>query len=368
MSATRPHVATLIPFHPGRVACKCLASPLDPRLVNVLDEGDVQEMAQWYEHVPARRWWSFLSLWALPLFVVPCVAMPLLQDRYPFVWVLWPALIAVIAVTSLIDGIVRVWHTKKHTPEVLAQLEHLNVDWRARRGCQLLLVSVEGGFRFAVELGARHRDVPLEETALRSGFGAHFSTGYSLVVEELCGADYAARQFASDVELLNSVRAPRFAGLLLFVNGLAPLLVVAFYFAFTLGLLGLAFPSAASVAMSPVAIVAMVTCALASMPLMSYFRRRQSTAFVREMSAAMSHLQQCRGSVSGDWRWLFADPQQMFERTQGLTQTARGVFRMMERLFGILDLCLHLGPRFTVLIVSAHRAARDQNTELETLL
>jgi hypothetical protein len=93
------------------------------------------------------------------------------------------------------------------------------------------------------------------------------------------------------------------------------------------------------------------------MPLVAFFRRRESRRFFRGMSAAVDQLQLCRGSASGDWRWRFVSFETMGD---GNTFT--------KRVLRVFDLFYHVGPLFSVRIVSGERALRDQNTEMETLL
>jgi hypothetical protein len=191
---------------------------------------------------------------------------------------------------------------------------------------------------------------------LRSVAGnARYATEYSLAVEELCGPEYAERQFASDVEMLNRVPGPRLASIGLVLNMAAPLTVVALYFALLLLLESVA-PAAAKTFVSAPVIVALFVCAMGTLPLGSLFRRRESNRFLREMAAAVEQLQS-----AGDWRWLFVNPDTVFERDR----VANGQGPSTRLVF---DLILHTGPLFSVRIVSAQRATRDGSTEVDTLL
>jgi hypothetical protein len=353
---------TLVPFHREHASCSCVPQ----RLAGIVSPEEVQEMALWFDcfqRPPVLPWWTSLVL--VVVFVV-CLstAAALLKSWYPLPLVLLAAALAVTGLAVLVDNSLDYRHAKKNCRRVLDELEGLNRDWRVRRSFQLVLTSVEQRGRFAIELGARHRAHPLDELILRKGVtrDIRFSPAYSLAVEELCGAEYAATQFAIDVESLNSVPAVRWATAAFALNIAAPFLVVSLYYLpvwlfSSLGLLDF------SAAVSLPAILTVFACMLVSIPLVSHFRRRATAVFLRQLSYAVNQLQMRRGSGAGAWRWEFREPEDMDRRTE----RPDACHRRTARILDCLDLCFHVGPDYSVHIVSAQRAARDHTAELEAL-
>jgi hypothetical protein len=220
----------------------------------------------------------------------------------------------------------------------------------------LLYCRPEKGVCFAVELGARHRE-PLGHVFLLSGVteDVRFSTDYSLAVEELCGAQHAERQFAIDVESLNRVAGPRWGTLGLVLNFVAPVFISGLYF-------GLVF-FVAGAAVSVPAVLAILLCSFASLPIGSFFRRRETRRFLLDMAGAVDELQTLRGSDA--WHWLFWAPSVLFDRS-GLN--ARRRFRKLEWLIYVSDLLFHTGPRYSVSIVAGVREASEGGDVTDALL
>jgi hypothetical protein len=360
-SGMSPH---LVPIQLGTVRCKCYEPELDARLVDLLSREDLRMMHRFHdEHVPQLPWWGSVTLWYFGLCVVGLVVLLVVLPQKLMVWPAPLLMGALQGVPLLIDGAVNEWHTQKKAPAVIALLQELSREWRTRRGFQLLYCRLKSGTAFAVELGPRLRE-PMDEVSLLGSVAknARYATEYSLAVEELCGAEYAERQFARDVDQLNQVPGPRLASLGLVLNMAAPLTVITLYFAFLLLLESVA-PVAAKTAVSAPVIVALFVCSLGTLPLGSLFRRRESNRFVRDMATAVEQLQS-----AGDWRWLFVGPDTIFEQDVLLNGWSASSVRSAKRMLFVLDLLLHTGPHYSVRIVSAQRARRDGITEIDTLL
>jgi hypothetical protein len=370
MSST-PMVSHLRTIQLGSASCACFQPRLAPALSRVLTETDLQEMRSFHqEHVPKRPWWSFLSLWSAALCVIVPVVLRAVFPNVLVVAIAYGVVMVLLIAAVISDTAISAYRARCHRPAVLAQLQHLNSDWRVRRGFQLLLRGSGDGMQFMVELGRGYRE-PLEQVDLVPGFGkeTRFSSEYSLAVEELCGADYAAKHFSIDVQQLNNVPGPRLFALGVVLNLLAPFVVLGLYFG-VVGVLSAKAPNSAAfdAMLSFPAILAAVACSIASIPLVSVVRRLESNRFLREMALAVEQLQQCRGGcASGEWRWRFVGPENMFERP-GMSERAKSAARMMRGFTRVSDAFMHKRPSYTVQIVSGKQCPHEGKTEMDTLL
>jgi hypothetical protein len=353
----------------GSGLCACLQPTLSPALACVLTEMDLQEMKAFHQqHVPKRPWWSLLSIWAAMLCVIAMVLWAVFPNAM-VVAIAYGVVMALFLAALVADTAIGAYRGRRHRPAVLAQLHQLNSDWRVRRGFQLLLRGFGDGMHFMIELGRRHRE-PLKQVDLVPGIvrKTRFSSEYSLAIEELCGADYAARQFPIDVEQLNNVPGPSFFALGLILNLFAPFVVPGLYFGLV-GVLSAKAPTSAvfDAMLSLPAILVMVACSIASIPLVSIVRRRESERFMRNMALAVEQLQQCRICAVGEWRWRFVGPDNMYDRP-GMSEHAKRAARMVRGFTRAIDAIMHKGPSYLVQIVSGRQFPHEGKTEMDTLL
>ncbi len=121
-------------------------------------------------------------------------------------------------------------------------------------------------------------------------------------------------------------------------------------------------------ALSPAAIVMVVLAGIAMLPMMSYFRRRETHRFLRNLSAVVDELQMCRGSVADDWRWCFEGPEAVFDHLRDSGRVGACAIAMVKFMRRVYDLVLHLGPVYAVRIVGGQTPQRDRSGEMDTLL
>ena len=354
MALSRPVSPHLVPIHLYRSSCSLRDTAQDPRLAAVLTDGDLRDMEHFAgTFLPKAPWWSVLSLWVILLVPVPIVLPPLLQSTYPYLWAAWPVYALVLCVCFAADLFIFAARARRYVPAARAQLEHLNVDWRARRGFQLVLREPMG---LVLELGRQHRE-PLTEHVL--DFGADgFSGRFSLAVEELCGSEYAERQYLADVERLNRVPRPRWQGPGLLLTGIAPILLLAVYFGIALAISALA-PAASDVVFGLPLTLTAVSLALASAPVLSFFRRRQTRQYMEELRAVVEELQMFRGREAGEWRWQLRDFSQLLADSLREQKASEGLVRAYVGTLSAIDKAFHLGLVIQLKIVAGDTASRD---------